>query len=81
MNDEEKKFLCTKLEKCNRYLKIELVTKSNPTNGDLIQELFSGLEVEFVEDVPLVRTNLDGTLVTFCASWWNAPYTGKGGER
>ena len=78
MNDELRYFNAKELDKTTYLVQTD---SKEPTNGDMIQALFEGLEVEFVEDVPLVRTNLDGTLVTFCASWWNAPYTGKGGER
>ena len=49
------------------------------TNGDVLLSLFPGIEVEFAEYVPLVNTNLDGSLVSFRSNWWNTPYTGKGG--
>lgn len=49
------------------------------TNGDVLLSLFPGIEIEFSEYVPLVNTNLDGSLVSFRANWWNAPYTGEGG--
>lgn len=51
----------------------------NLTNGDVLLSLFPGIEVEFSDYVPLVNTNLDGSLVSFRSNWWNAPYTGEGG--
>ena len=52
------------------------------TNGDVLLSLFPGIEVEFSTIAPLVNTNLDGSLVSFRANWWNDPYTGEeGGEK
>ena len=50
-----------------------------PTNGEVLKSLFPGITEEFSEYAPLVNTNLDGSLVSFLADWWTAPYTGEGG--
>lgn len=52
-----------------------------PTNGEMLKAIFDGITEEFSEYAPLVNTNLDGSLVSFLADWWNAPYTGLGGGR
>lgn len=52
-----------------------------PTNGEVIKAIFDSITEEVLENALLVNTNLDGSLVSFLADWWNAPYIGKGGER
>lgn len=78
MNDEIKYYDPENLKKLNVKLIIEL--PENPTNGDVLQAIFAGITAEESDYAPLISTNLDGSLVSFLAKWWNAPYTGKGGD-
>ena len=52
-----------------------------PTSGEMLVAIFDGITEEYSEYAPLVNTNLDGSLVSFLADWWDAPYTGLGGGR